>query len=140
MKDLFAESLSPGVKSRSLAATKCDAYGHGCTRHRSGFQFCFYNNGSVSASSYTIIDPIPVQTDFKVSSATTGLGTTGLTITVEYSNDNAATWTYTPVSAGGGAAVDYDRSITHVRWRFTGTLSQISPNNTGSVGFTARVQ
>jgi uncharacterized repeat protein (TIGR01451 family) len=104
------------------------------------FSFVFTNNGSVSASSYTIIDPIPVQTDFKVSSATTGLGTTGLTITVEYSNDNAATWTYTPVSAGGGAAVDYDRSITHVRWRFTGTLSQISPNNTGRVGFTARVQ
>ena len=104
------------------------------------FSFVFTNGGGLPASVYIIIDPIPAYTDFKVSSATTNLGTTGLTVVVEYSNDNAATWTYTPVSAGGGAPANYDRLVTHVRWCFTGSLSQTSPNNTGSVGLTAKIR
>jgi uncharacterized repeat protein (TIGR01451 family) len=103
------------------------------------FSFAFTNVGSVPASTYIIVNPIPAYTDFKVASATTNLGTTGLTVTVEYSNDNAATWTYTPVSAGGGAPANYDRVVTHVRWRFTGNLSQTSPNNTGTIGLTTRI-
>jgi hypothetical protein len=59
---------------------------------------------------------------------------------VEYSNDNAATWTYTPVSGAGSALAGYDRTVTHVRWRFTGNLSQTAPNNAGSVTFTARIR
>ncbi|EDY86332.1 hypothetical protein GP5015_1806 [gamma proteobacterium HTCC5015] len=33
----------------------------------------------------------------------------------EYSDDNGATWTYTPVSGGGGAPANYDANVTH--WR-----------------------
>ena len=55
-----------------------------------------------------------------------------MTVVVEFSNDNTSTWTYTPVSEGGGALAGYDRAVTHVRWRFTGNLSQTSPNNAGS--------
>ena len=78
--------------------------------------------------------------DFKVGSITGSTGTTGLTATIEYSNDGGTTWTYTPVSGGGGAPAGYDRSVTNIRWTFTGNLSQTSPNNTGSVTFTSRIR
>jgi uncharacterized repeat protein (TIGR01451 family) len=100
----------------------------------------FTNDGGVAAQVFIVVDPIPAYTDFKLGSASAGLGTTGMTVAVEYSNDNAATWTYTPVSAGGGASANYDRSVTHVRWRFTGNLSQTSPNNTGSISLTAKIR
>jgi hypothetical protein len=87
-----------------------------------------------------ITDPIPANTDFKLGSVTTSLGTTGLTPTLAYSNDGGVTWTYTPSSAAGGAPAGYDRSVTHVRWSFTSSLSQTSPNNVGNVGLTARIR
>jgi hypothetical protein len=90
--------------------------------------------------SLVIKDPIPPLTDFKVGSVTHSLGTTGLTVAVAYSNNGGSTWTYTPVSGGGGASAGYDRNVTNLQWTFTGNLSQTSPNNTGSVGFTARIR
>lgn len=107
----------------------------------------FTNAGGSPAVNFVLTDPDPgsglklnTHTDFKVGSVTTNLGTTGLTVTVAYSNNNGATWTYTPVSGGGGAPAGYDRNVTHIRWSFTGSLSQTSPNNAGSVGFTVRIQ
>jgi uncharacterized repeat protein (TIGR01451 family) len=103
------------------------------------YTISFSNNGAGSASAFVITDPIPTNTDFKLSSMTTSLGTTGLTPTLAYSNDGGVTWTYTPSSGGGGAPSGYDRDVTDVRWSFAGSLSQTSPNNTGSVAFTARI-
>jgi uncharacterized repeat protein (TIGR01451 family) len=100
----------------------------------------FTNSGSAAAQSLVITDPIPANTDFKVGSVTSSLGTTGLTVAVTYSNDGGTTWTYTPVSGGGGALAGYDRSVTNIRCTFTGNLSQTSPNNTGSVSFIARIR
>jgi uncharacterized repeat protein (TIGR01451 family) len=100
----------------------------------------FTNGGAGSASGFGITDPIPANTDFKIGSATTSLGTTGLTPTINYSNDGGISWTYTPVSAGGGAPAGYDRNVTNVRWSFGSTLSQIAPNNSGSVALTARIR
>ena len=107
----------------------------------------FTNLGTASAQQLIITDAIPDNTDFKLSSATSTLGTTGLTVVVEYSNDylpaspGAATWTYTPSSGGGGAASGYDRNVKALRWRVTaGTLSQTPPNNTGAVGFTVIIR
>ncbi|HKC63993.1 MAG TPA: hypothetical protein VKB86_10165, partial [Pyrinomonadaceae bacterium] len=100
----------------------------------------FTNTGGSYASSFVITDPIPASTDFKVGSATTTLGTTGLTVTTTYSNNNGSSWTYTPASGGGGAPAGYDRNVTNVRWTFTGNLSQTSPNNTGSVNLTVRIR
>jgi uncharacterized repeat protein (TIGR01451 family) len=100
----------------------------------------FTNTGGAAAQSFVVTDPIPANTDFKVGSVTTNLGTTGLTVTVAYSNDGGTTWTYTPVSGAGGAPAGYDRAVTNVRWALTGNLSQISPNNTGSLGFTVRIR
>jgi uncharacterized repeat protein (TIGR01451 family) len=103
------------------------------------YTISFSNNGTGSASAFVITDPIPTFTDFKLGSVTTSLGTTGLMPTIAYSNDGGSTWTYTPLSAAGGAPAGYDRSVTHVRWSFGASLSQTSPNNTGSVSFTSRV-
>jgi uncharacterized repeat protein (TIGR01451 family) len=100
----------------------------------------FSNGGAGSAYAFIITDPIPTNTDFKLGSPSTNLGTTGMTVAVEYSNDNASTWSYTPVSGGGGALAGYNRTMTHVRWRFTGNLSQTAPNNTGSVTYAVRIR
>lgn len=100
----------------------------------------FTNTGGSSASNFVITDPIPTNTDFKLGSVTTSLGTTGLTVTVAYSNTGGATWVYVPVSGAGGAPAGYDRNVTHVRWSFGGSLSQTAPNNTGNVGFTVRIR
>ena len=100
----------------------------------------FTNDGGFPAQDFIVIAPIPTNTDFKLGSQGTDLATTGLTVAIDYSNDNASTWTYTPVSGAGGAPTGYDRLVTHVRWRFTGNLSQTAPNNTGSITFTARIR
>ena len=100
----------------------------------------FTNGGTAVASSLVVTDPVPPNTDFKVGSVTSSLGTTGLTVVVAYSNNGGSTYVYTPVSGGGGAPAGYDRSVTNIRWTFTGNLSQTSPNNTGSVSFVARIR
>jgi uncharacterized repeat protein (TIGR01451 family) len=104
------------------------------------YTITFTNGGGIPAQSFVLTDPIPAFTDFKVGSVTNSLGTTGLTVVVAYSNNGGASWVYTPVSGGGGAGAGYDRSVTNVRWTFTGNLSQTAPNNTGSVSFTSRIR
>jgi uncharacterized repeat protein (TIGR01451 family) len=104
------------------------------------YTIAFTNSGGAPASSFVITDPIPANTDFKVGSAGSSLGTTGLTVAIAYSNNGGSTYAYTPVSGGGGAASGYDRNVTNVRWAFTGNLSQTAPNNTGNVIFTAKIR
>ena len=111
------------------------------------YQIDFTNNGTLAATGLVIVDAIPDNTDFKLGSATANTGTTGLTFVIEYSSDyvaappGAATWTYTPVSAGGGADAGYDRLVKAIRWRVTaGSLSQTSPNNSGSVSFISKIR
>ena len=104
------------------------------------YTIAFTNSGGGPASSFVISDPIPAATDFKMGSAGSSLGTTGLTVAMAYSNDSGSTYSYTPVSGGGGAASGYDRNVTNIRWTFTGNLSQTSPNNTGNVTFTAKIR
>lgn len=96
----------------------------------------FSNTGDLAAQQFAVTDPVPASTDFKVGSVTTTLG--GLAgVTVEYSNNNGLTYAYTPVSGAGGAPAGYDRNVTNVRWRFTGTLAA---GGAGSVGFTVRIR
>lgn len=112
------------------------------------YTISFTNTGGQSAANFVLTDPNPANTtlklntntDFKIGSVTNSLGTTGLTATIAYSNDGGATFTYTPVSAGGGAAAGFDRNITHVRWSFSGNLSHLSPNNSGSVSFIVKIR
>jgi uncharacterized repeat protein (TIGR01451 family) len=104
------------------------------------YSILFNNTGNAPATGLAITDPVPANTDFKVGSVTTSPGTSGLTATITYSNDNGATWTYAPAGGAGGAPAGYDRNVTHIRWTFTGTLSPTSPNNSGSIGFTVRIR
>jgi uncharacterized repeat protein (TIGR01451 family) len=104
------------------------------------YTISFSNGGTAAAQSLVISDPIPNNTDFKVGSVTSNLGTTGLTVVVAYSNNGGSTYVYTPASGGGGAPAGYDRNVTNIRWTFTGNLSQTAPNNTGNVSFTARIR
>lgn len=53
-----------------------------------------------------------------------GSPASGLTLdAVDYSQDNGVTWTYVPVSGGGGAAPGYDSSVTHIRATLTGSMT-----------------
>jgi hypothetical protein len=99
-----------------------------------------FNGCGAPVNTLILADPIPNDTEFKVGSVTTNLGTTGLTVSVSYSNDNGASYTYTPVSGGGGSAINYDRNVTHILFSFAGTLSSTSPNNTGNFSFVARIR
>jgi len=111
------------------------------------YKIVFANTGGLTAANLRLVDAIPLDTDFKLASATANFGLTGLTFVIEYSNDYdplnpaSATWSHTPVTAGGGATTGYDRLVKAIRWRVTlGALSNISPNNTGDVGFTVKIR
>ncbi|NNE99335.1 MAG: hypothetical protein HKN25_09990, partial [Pyrinomonadaceae bacterium] len=111
------------------------------------YQIVFTNTGGTNAANLVLVDAIPDNTDYKLGSAAANTGTTGLTFVIEYSDDfvsgnpGAATWTYTPVSGAGGADAGYDRLVRAIRWRVTaGSLSQTSPNNSGSVSFISKIR
>lgn len=112
------------------------------------YTIVFTNTGGSAARNFVLTDPDPINTtlkindntDFKVGTAFNNLNTTGLLVVVSYSNDGGLTYTYTPISGGGGAPAGYDRNVTHVRWTFTGSFVPTSPNNTGNVGFTVRIR
>lgn len=86
-----------------------------------------------------IQNPIPASTQFKVGSASAGIPPTSITsVTPFYSGDGGATWTYVPVSGGGGAPADYDANVTNVRFVMTGVLLPGVASDAG-VGFAARI-
>jgi hypothetical protein len=104
----------------------------------------FTNSGSAAAQSLIIIDPNPtnvdpaqrvfINVDYKLGSASIS---SPLTATIEFSNDGGATWSYTPVSGGGGAPASYDRAVTNIRWSVTGN---VAASATGTLSFTVRIQ
>ncbi|HLL13988.1 MAG TPA: hypothetical protein VK388_02810, partial [Pyrinomonadaceae bacterium] len=98
----------------------------------------FANAGGSAAKGLYISDDIPLNTDFKVGTATAVLGSTGLTVSITYLDTNGLA--YTPVSGGGGAPTGYDRNVRNIRWTFNGDLSHITPQNSGSVSFTVRIR
>lgn len=111
------------------------------------YNIAFTNSGGVAAQAFVVTDPVPLNTDFKVGSQTPFPTLPGITGVVEYSSDydplspGSATWAYTPASGGGSAPIGFDRNVKAIRWRVTvGSISQTSPNNTGSLGFTARIR
>lgn len=114
------------------------------------YTIVYTNTGGQPANNFVLLDPNPANAvpaervfnnvDFKIGSLTSSPGSSGLVATFQYSNDGGTTWTYTPVSGGGGAPAGYDRVVTNVRWSFAGSLSQTAPNNTGSVTLTVRIR
>jgi len=100
----------------------------------------YQNIGAGDLTNIVVYDAIPTFTQFQVLSATTGTAPAGITgITVEYSDDNGATWAYVPVSGAGGAPAGYDGTVTNVRYVFTGVLPAGAASTVG-LGLTVRIQ
>ncbi len=97
------------------------------------------NVGSANAVSLVTVDSLATEVQFQVGSVVNTLPA-GVGVVVEYSNDDGATWTYTPVSSGCGAPATYDDCVTHIRWTLQTDLSPIAPDNTGEHEFVARVK
>lgn len=84
----------------------------------------YSNVGTADLASIVIYDPIPAWTQFRVGSAAAGTLPPGITgMAIEFSGDGGATWTYVPVSGGGGAPANFDALVTNIRWVLNGTLA-----------------
>jgi uncharacterized repeat protein (TIGR01451 family) len=100
----------------------------------------YQNIGTFDLTNIVVYDAVPSFTDYQVGSESSGTPPASITaITVEFSDDNGATWTYAPASGGGGAPAGYDANVTNVRWVFTGDLAAGVASTVG-VGFTVRIQ
>ncbi|MBA2965355.1 MULTISPECIES: DUF11 domain-containing protein [Ramlibacter] len=91
--------------------------------------------GRVDNNTVFVTDAIPANTAFSVASLggvpasspitfTDGATTSNLTVAaadIQYSNNNGATWTYTPVSTGG-----YDANVTNIRVNPKGRMAAAS--------------
>jgi uncharacterized repeat protein (TIGR01451 family) len=95
------------------------------------------NNGNYDAASVVFSDSLAVEVEFKVGTVANSLP---VGVTVEYSDDDGASWTYTPVSAGCSAPAGYDGCVTHIRWTLQADLSYVGPSNTGYVEYVARIK
>lgn len=95
------------------------------------------NNSTITASSIVLIDPLPANTDFNITSITSN-PPAGITVVTAYSSDAGVTWTYTPVSLAGGAPAGYDRLVNRVRFTLTGPMDPATV--VGNNGFTVRIR
>jgi len=84
----------------------------------------YSNVGTAALDSIAIYDPVPNWTQYRVGSASSGTLAAGISaIAIEFSDDGGSSWTYTPVSGGGGAPANFDSNVTDIRWVLTGTLA-----------------
>jgi uncharacterized repeat protein (TIGR01451 family)/fimbrial isopeptide formation D2 family protein len=97
------------------------------------------NTGVGTANTVTLTDAIgyymavPVTSSF---SFTDGSPASGLTLgTPSYSKDSGSTWTYTPVSGGGGAPANYDGLVTNWKIIMNGTMNGNGGNFTINYNF-----
>jgi uncharacterized repeat protein (TIGR01451 family) len=97
------------------------------------------NLGNTGAVDVVVIDTLPAQVDFQVGSVVNSLPA-GIGVTVEYSQDDGASWAYSPTSTACGAPVNYDRCVSNIRWTLLNDLSSLAPDNTGTVSFIARIR
>jgi uncharacterized repeat protein (TIGR01451 family)/fimbrial isopeptide formation D2 family protein len=92
------------------------------------------NTGVGTANTVTLTDAIgkyiavPVTSSFTF---TDGSPASGLTLgTPSYSNNGGSSWTYTPVSGGGGAPANYDGTVTNWKIIMNGTMNGNGANFT----------
>jgi len=97
------------------------------------------NSGTASASSVAIVDSIPSWVEYKVASSSTVLPA-GVSAAIEYSNDGGLTWTYAPASGACSAPAGFDRCVNRIRWRLLNPLSNVAPNNAGTLSFVSRIK
>jgi len=99
----------------------------------------YQNVGTDSLTTVVILDALPAFTQFKVGSTTNGTPPASVSgVTPQYSNDGGVSWTYAPVSGGGGAPANFDANVTNVRFVLAGTLPPGAASAIG-VGFVVRI-
>jgi len=99
----------------------------------------YQNVGTADLTALVVFDAIPAWTQYRVGSAAQGTLPAGIGgCTIEFSNDGGATWTYAPVSGGGGAPANFDANVTNIRWTLAGNLAGGSGTGDG-VAFTVRI-
>lgn len=98
------------------------------------------NTGPLKVFPTFTTDPIPADTEYQMGSAVFLPGTSGITASIEFSDDGGASYGYPPLSGGGGAPAGFDANVTHVRYTFSGTLSSSAPDNTFTVQFGVRIR
>jgi trimeric autotransporter adhesin len=97
------------------------------------------NGGSTSAASVVVVDTLPAAVRFKVGSVANSLPA-GVAVTVEYSNNGGATWTYAPASGACAAPAGYDACVDRIRWTLQSPLSATAPDNAGTMQFVAQIR
>ena len=99
----------------------------------------YQNLGTDSLTTIVVMDPIPSFTQFSVGSASGGTPPATITaVAASFSDDGGATWTYVPVSGGGGAPAGFDANVTNVRFVMTGVLESGASSTVG-VSFDVRI-
>ncbi len=97
------------------------------------------NTGSEAAAGVSSISSIAPEVQFKVGSVVTSFPA-GIGVVVEYSDDDGAGWAYTPISLGCGAPAGYDGCLTDIRWTLQDPLSEVAPDNAGTMEYVARIE
>jgi uncharacterized repeat protein (TIGR01451 family) len=96
------------------------------------------NGGSEQAAGVVIVDSLPADVQFKVGSVASLLPP-GVTAVVEYSTDGSG-WGYTPSSTACSAPAGFDGCVSHVRWTFQQPLGAVTPDNSATLEFVARIR
>ena len=102
------------------------------------YQMTVTNLGTEDATVVEVLDSLPAEVDYVVGSTTETLPS-GLTATLA-SDDGSDTWSYSPVSAGCGAAAGNDRCVRAIRWTLDAPLPSTAPDNAVVFGFTAGIR
>jgi uncharacterized repeat protein (TIGR01451 family) len=99
------------------------------------------NTGQGAATDVVLNDSLSPYVSWGIAgfTFTNGSPSSGLAIgTPEYSRTNGATWSYTPVTEGGGAPAGYDGNVTNWRIPMTGAMNANGANFT--ITYTVRVK
>lgn len=100
----------------------------------------YQNIGTDALTAIVVYDALPVWTWYQVGSESIGTPPASVTaVTVEFSNNSGATWTYVPASGGGGAPAGYDANVTNVRYLLTGDIAAGDGSAVG-LEFAVRIQ
>jgi uncharacterized repeat protein (TIGR01451 family) len=97
------------------------------------------NSGTIDAVAVTVVDSVAGQVTFQLGSVVNTLPP-GVSVSVAYSNDAGATWTYVPASLGCAAPAGYDGCVNRIRWTLLTTLSAVAPNNRCTFQYVARIK
>lgn len=102
------------------------------------YQMTVTNLGTEAATEVEVLDSLPAEVDYVIGSTSETLPS-GITATLEF-DDGSSSWSYTPASAGCGAATGSDRCVRAIRWTLDNPLPATAPSNAVVFRFTAGIR